>query len=216
MTDLYSILGVAKDATRDAIRKAFRAKAKTAHPDTGGSAEEFRAIELAHRVLSDDRKRAEYDATGQVDDQPDAGDRPALDVIAAFVDRFVGDKNAIRRDMLGEFRKAVKDDLATIARNTADADDFIQRCRNTQNRLKGDTGAKLLISMIDNKIGHAETAKRMLADQKIVLERALEIVADASFDFEKNMFDPNIAFRHMQDEMLKPQQASSPNIRGRG
>ena len=55
--DLYETLGVAKDATKDTIKKAFRAKAKKAHPDAGGEPEKFHAIELAHRVLTDDKRR---------------------------------------------------------------------------------------------------------------------------------------------------------------
>lgn len=41
----HDILGVDEDATEDEIKKAFRKKSKKAHPDTGGSAEEF------HRLL---------------------------------------------------------------------------------------------------------------------------------------------------------------------
>ena len=47
----YRLLGVTPKATRTEIRRAFLAKAKTAHPDQGGSAEAFRNLmEAYHRL----------------------------------------------------------------------------------------------------------------------------------------------------------------------
>jgi curved DNA-binding protein CbpA len=45
--DPYVILGVEKDASTDNIRKAFKQKSKTAHPDHGGSSEEFGDLKKA-------------------------------------------------------------------------------------------------------------------------------------------------------------------------
>jgi|HubBroStandDraft_6_1064221.scaffolds.fasta_scaffold04429_18 curved DNA-binding protein CbpA len=70
--NLYEALGVRRDADKAAIRKAYRAKAKAAHPDAGGSAEAFALLCLANEVLSSDRRRARYDETGMVDNlEPD-------------------------------------------------------------------------------------------------------------------------------------------------
>ena len=59
--NLYEILGVAKDASDDDIKKAFRKLAVKYHPDAGGDAETFKKISQAYDVLSDPKKRAEYD-----------------------------------------------------------------------------------------------------------------------------------------------------------
>lgn len=185
MTDLYETLGVAKDATKEAIKRAFRSKAKAAHPDTGGSAEKFHAIEVAHRVLSDDERRAEYDRTGTVDEQPNRQEDAALSIIAAFVDRFLFDENFKTKDMIGQFRRDVQQEIAEVKDNIKEADAFVARCLNAQTRLKGKAGAELIKKMIANKIRQAEDAKRMMDDQIKVRERALEIVADASFDFDQ-------------------------------
>lgn len=63
---LYDLLGVERGADVDVIRKAYRKKALTEHPDKGGDAERFRQINDAYTVLSDPEKRAFYDQTGQV------------------------------------------------------------------------------------------------------------------------------------------------------
>lgn len=69
--DFYTILGLAKDASADDIKKAFRKKAKENHPDReGGSDEMMAAINQAYGVLSDPNKRARYDATGDFGEMP--------------------------------------------------------------------------------------------------------------------------------------------------
>ena len=71
--DLYKRLGVARGASVDEIKKAYRALAREHHPDKGGDPEVFKAIQEAHEVLSDDRRRQMYDMTGSVNEQPGGG-----------------------------------------------------------------------------------------------------------------------------------------------
>lgn len=66
MKDYYEILGIAKGASKDEVKKAFRKLASKYHPDkkTGDEAK-FKEISEAYAVLSDDKKRAEYDTYGR-------------------------------------------------------------------------------------------------------------------------------------------------------
>lgn len=63
--DYYNVLGVDKKATQDDIKKAFRKLAHQHHPDKGGSADKFKEITEAYSILSDEKKRREYDTYGQ-------------------------------------------------------------------------------------------------------------------------------------------------------
>ena len=65
--DYYEVLGIAKDADQKAVRNAFRTLALKYHPDRNkeaGAEERFKEIAEAYAVLSDPKKRAEYDARG--------------------------------------------------------------------------------------------------------------------------------------------------------
>jgi molecular chaperone DnaJ len=63
--DFYKVLGVDKKAAADEIKKRYRALARDLHPDkTKGDAakeEKFKAVSEAYEILSDAKKRAEYD-----------------------------------------------------------------------------------------------------------------------------------------------------------
>ncbi len=65
MKDYYEILGVARGASKDEIKKAFRTLAGKYHPDkkTGDEAK-FKEISEAYSILGDDKKRSEYDTMG--------------------------------------------------------------------------------------------------------------------------------------------------------
>jgi len=65
--DYYEILGVARDASKDKLKDAYRTLALKYHPDRNkeaGAEEKFKEISEAYAALSDDEKRAAYDQYG--------------------------------------------------------------------------------------------------------------------------------------------------------
>jgi len=68
--DYYRILGVARGASEDEIKKAYRKLALKYHPDknqTTGAEEKFKEIGEAYDVLSDKKKKEVYDQYGEED-----------------------------------------------------------------------------------------------------------------------------------------------------
>lgn len=64
---LYEILGVTRQATFDEIKSAYHTLAKKYHPDTNGNStyamDRMKEINMAYEILSDEKKRKEYDKT---------------------------------------------------------------------------------------------------------------------------------------------------------
>ena len=67
-SDYYEVLGVAKNADTDTIKKAYRKLAMQYHPDKNpgdkAAEEKFKEVSEAYEVLSDEQKRAQYDRFG--------------------------------------------------------------------------------------------------------------------------------------------------------
>lgn len=56
MSNLYDVLGVAKSATDDELKKKYRKLAMKHHPDKGGDQKTFQQISNAYEILSDPQK----------------------------------------------------------------------------------------------------------------------------------------------------------------
>lgn len=64
--DYYQILGIAKGASQEDIKRAYRRLAHKFHPDKGGDAGKFKEVSEAYQILSDADKRSQYDKFGRV------------------------------------------------------------------------------------------------------------------------------------------------------
>jgi DnaJ-class molecular chaperone len=85
--DPYQTLGVKKDASQDAIQKAYRRLAKKLHPDLNPgnkqAEEQFKAVSAAYDLLSDPQKRARFDR-GEID--ASGAERPRQTYYRDFAD----------------------------------------------------------------------------------------------------------------------------------
>ncbi|MDP6453371.1 MAG: DnaJ domain-containing protein, partial [SAR202 cluster bacterium] len=91
--DYYDVLGVAKSASEEDIKKAFRKLALEYHPDRNkneGAEGKFKEVNEAYQVLSDPKKRATYDRYGHAATAGAAGGRgfDGFDTFGGFGDIF--------------------------------------------------------------------------------------------------------------------------------
>lgn len=120
--DYYEVLGVAKGASDNEIKRAYRKLARQYHPDVNkevDSEEKFIEVKEAYDVLSDSQKRAVYDQYGHIDPNQGMGGSSDFGGFGDIFDMFFGgnrrsrDPNAPQRGedlqytMQIEFKEAI-------------------------------------------------------------------------------------------------------------
>jgi len=87
-TKFYEVIGVAKTATPDEIKKAYRKLAAKLHPDKpGGNSEKFQELQHAYDILSDPDKRSIYDKYGEEGLKDGMGEGGGADIFDMFMNR---------------------------------------------------------------------------------------------------------------------------------
>ena len=114
---IYEILEIAKTASDEDIKRAYRKLALKHHPDKGGDAKMFQALSLAHSILSDPEKRKAYDETGDVEAEETSQDYafwyeyfrglfPKISVsdIEKFSDNYIGSEEE-KSDIIAAYKE---------------------------------------------------------------------------------------------------------------
>lgn len=130
---LYDLLGVARSATAEQIKSAFRRKAKTAHPDAkGGSNDKYRALVIARDVLSDPDRRSTYDKTGKAEEPPrDNTDAEAMKVISGMITVILSGEATVDVASIDAVQ-AIRD---TIKKRVAEIEKQLRVCVQAQARI---------------------------------------------------------------------------------
>jgi curved DNA-binding protein CbpA len=63
ITDLYSVLEISRDATQSEIKENYLRLALIYHPDKGGDKAKFKEVAMAYKILSNEKKKKEYDSS---------------------------------------------------------------------------------------------------------------------------------------------------------
>lgn len=123
VSDPYATLGVSRSASAADIKAAYRKLARQYHPDVNPNdpeaEEKFKEVSSAYAILSDEEKRARFDRTGSIDEQPDLQDFFAgggfADIFDAFFGGGRGPQSGPRTDFDGEDLQAeLKVSLAEV------------------------------------------------------------------------------------------------------
>lgn len=192
----YEILGVGRDATIAQVKRAYRSKAKQAHPDGGGDAKAFGDAFTAMRILCDTEKRRKFDETGEVaGDNPDNVRSSALQVIqqqmSAIVNAFIQhgfnpQLDPRRMDILKRIKEGLQAEIAQAKSGIANGEQIAEFHRDMAKRLDGgDVPGNPLAASFHSQAAGAEGTIANLKSGILCRELALEIVAKYKFKFDE-------------------------------
>lgn len=148
--NLYEVLGVDRTATPAQIKAAYRKLSKKHHPDAGGDRAEWDRISHAYEVLSDEPRRAKYDATGDDTRTPDPEAQERAQV-ASIVRQIISGVLQSSRDDPGrvDFRQRIIADLdvkrAQMTQDKSQLELKIKRVERFQGRFVKDEGGDDII-----------------------------------------------------------------------
>ena len=179
----YEELGVDPKADTPAIKRAYRKRAKKAHPDGGGTQEAFDRLNQAHLVLSDPVRRARFDETGKMEDvTPDIQDQAALQEISGALSAVLADESNIP-DAKAMIIKLLRQKKGQGESQSAPLKRAIARAEKIKKKFKRKgKGENVMARMIDWQLSQWKTGADSIAKQIGVLDRAIEIMKD--YDFE--------------------------------
>jgi curved DNA-binding protein CbpA len=189
--DPYATLGVPPDAPKDEVRKAYRRRARRAHPDAGGSAEEFAKVQRAHLLLTDETRRAKYDATGEADEATvDNAVAAAVQKIVATLDMQVQKLVVAGYDMkrvdLHEATtsaiRAGRDQLSeALGKMRRHAEAMKLAATKMKRKKKGST---VVLGAIEHRVGELYSILTKAEVEIKVFNDALAMLAEYSFDVD--------------------------------
>lgn len=194
MTDLYELLGVERQATSAEIKRAYRAKAKTLHPDAGGSPEAFNALGDAYRVLMDDELRQSYDETGIATHRADNLRAGMLSIInAVLTDLMTCDQDLLDVDLAKVMAEAIEQQIEPFNNTITQGSRALDRARRMKGRWVTASEDNPFDRMLDD---HIDQIGRAIIEARACIERrraAIELLRTYSFTPDRPHFAWNFS-----------------------
>lgn len=183
MTDLYDELGLGKDAKPEDIRRAYRERAKKAHPDTNkndpDAAEKFNRLNNAYKVLGNETSRSHYDRTGETKaSNADPLRYRAMALMGVLMEELMEDENLLSMDLIQMLTNRLKKVLANVDigdENHRTLTKKIARITKAKSKLKSKNKDAALPAMMQATIDKMTRAAEQLgSDVKAAREEANE------------------------------------------
>lgn len=184
---LYDDLGVAKEATPEDIKKAYRDGSKSTHPDAGGDPAAFRQLTTAYKILSDEEKRARYDQGESAEALNGAvvsDEMQAHQLLAGVLGTMVDGADVNRQNVVALLQESLRNGIKSVDQEIGKAkkaeekwQSFLRRLKNAKEDCPLSSSAKSNVASIAKGIAHMEQQRR-------VGERALQYLEDYGYEFD--------------------------------
>lgn len=207
----YEILGVPRDADLAQIRKAYRTRAKTAHPDMGGDPVAFDLLKSATELLMDPERRKAFDETGAWQErQPDNQHKALFTLLASAFDQVLNEvQDPSRIDFVLEMSKRLGERRNNIALGRRELPAILAKLRKMRGRFqrkrKHKDDPNHLESLVNSRI-EAVTAQLKRIEEEDELTLQVMKLLD-TFSFMVDMDVPSITQEQLMMAMAYAMQS---------
>jgi curved DNA-binding protein CbpA len=184
--NLYEVLGIGKNADPAGVKRAYRKRAQKAHPDRGGSAEDFVAVNRAYEILSDPVRRLAYD-NGEPDvaTHADAQRQQMLHEIAALILGVLEQSpHPENIDVLGLSRQTVSAVMKQLGDQVAAAAAGARKLRGALKRFKTKGESDIIKAVIEGRIAEYERNSEKLKQSIARSEEMLKVLGEYAYEWE--------------------------------
>ena len=164
----YEVLGVDKASDADEVKRAYRKKAASAHPDKGGDHDEMADINTAYEVLSDPERRLLYDRTGRDSAKAVEGEVKNL-TLEAFADALRGDAS----DPLAHALRFVEFNMAKLEEHRKTVLKMRDELEAKRERVTLPDGPNLYHVLIDQRLEYVAHDLALAEQREAVCKAAL-------------------------------------------
>lgn len=177
---LYQVLNVPADATPEQIKVAHRKRVKETHPDkSGGNKDEFRKVQHAFEVLSDQERRTKYDATGDHDNAPQ---KHSPVVIIATIFKEIMEKCSEHDDVILIMKTGITDGIREMRKGIEKTEKQMKKLNTMKERLSRKEGEALLEAMLQTEIEQGTQFLKALEANILLGQQAQKIVETYKYD----------------------------------
>ena len=188
--DLYNILDVAPNASKDEIKKKYREKAKKLHPDlnNGGNHDIFAELSRAHAILIDDTKRAHYDKTGDDGENPNSLNQAAIQrlmmIINNVIDQYLENPQIIEEDWIAAVKKQLVQVDGQMNKDLEGVERKIKRIKKLESRFKySGEGPNMLEILIQDRLTSLNKQKFQIQTEIDIVSCVQVLLNEYTFEF---------------------------------
>jgi curved DNA-binding protein CbpA len=175
--DPYSTLGIERDATPEQIKEAYRRKAMEAHPDRGGSTDDMARINAAYDTLSDPKRRAMYDQTGNMS-EPQSVESKAASMLAQVFASFIDGGGS--QDFLRSAKSVFEVNIDNANKQMAKAKKRVATLSGKLGAVTSRTQINLFDGVLRDRIAQADREIEQLGDALLTMNAAVKMLDDYS------------------------------------
>lgn len=179
------MLGIERDADGEAVKTAYRKIAKSAHPDSGGDAEQFGRLQACYDLLKDPVRRKVYDDTGYDPQLADVRDLEGVVVLETLINDFILDEREPGSfDPVAAMRRKLSDDIVKSRFHILELERHRSRVRKHLDRLGRRPQADILGAMLRARSQSIAEAIRKAEGQIETIEHAYAMLEGYSYEVE--------------------------------
>lgn len=188
--NLYDTLKVKKEASSNEIKKAYYELAKKYHPDKnqGVKSDDFVNIGIAYCILKDEKKRKEYNETGNYNLNLKPENEMALQIIANLFQSIIKNDNFNYRtiNLFKVIRDSINNKINEAQTLKRDTSKHIEKLKNIKRRIKNDKNS-FFRNIIENDIKQQENFIIKVNEDLKIFKKALKIIKNNKYKTDEEV-----------------------------